>query len=139
EAAEAARLVIDDDADAPDMPAFAIGPAVPGHVEPPLGAVREVLESLAVDGMDCNAFSGRHDADDAVSRQGMTAAGVMDGHAWYKSTDRDAVFLASPCPFPRQGHDLAALARRGPRARKDGVEDFPPRQNSFTDGGEEIL
>ena len=52
----------------------------PGDIEPSLGGVGEVFERLAIDRVDRHPLPVGDDADDAVARKRMAAAGEMKRH-----------------------------------------------------------
>ena len=58
------------------------------------GVVGELFQRLAVDGVDGHALAGGDDADDAVARQRMAAAGEVQRHARDQAADGDAPRLA---------------------------------------------
>ena len=75
--------------------------AAPGDVEPAFRLVGEASERVAVDRVDRHPLAGGDDADDAVARQRMAAAGEMQGHAGDEAADRHAPCRAR-CPRQRR-------------------------------------
>src|SRR6185437_14078950 len=49
-------------------------------------------ERFAIDRVNGHAFAGRYDANNAITRQRVTAAGVMHRHARNEATDRHRIF-----------------------------------------------
>src|SRR6185437_4466724 len=91
QAPQAARLVADGDIDAADMGAGPVALAGPGDVEPALRRLGEIGERVTIDRMDGDALAGGDDADDAIARQRMAAAGEMQRHAGNEAADRNRV------------------------------------------------
>ena len=91
QAAEAAGLVAERDADAPDMDVIGLVLLAPGDIEPTIRRLGIGIEGIAIDGVDGHALAGHDDADDAIARQRMTTAGEMHRHAGDQAADRHCV------------------------------------------------
>src|SRR5665213_3592799 len=137
QAAEAARLVAERDADAAEMGAIGIAVVAPGDVEPALRRFGKGIQRLAIDGVDRDALARCDDADDAVAGQRMAAAGEMQRHAGNEAADRHRVLgcLLAPGARSKRHHFRRLLGLN----REDGVHDLAAGMHALADRDHEIL
>ena len=87
---------------------------VPVDVEETLRRCGEILERVAIRRVDGHALAGRDDAEDALARQRVAAAGEVEGHAADQPGDRQPGMLPRSARPVRLGR--AAAWRRSGRA-----------------------
>src|ERR1041384_3311825 len=136
QAAKIAGFVGDRDVDPADMPRLTLF-AAPRDVEPALRLVGEAFKRVTIDRVDRHPLAGGDDADDAVARQGVAAAGEVQRHPGDQAADWNRGILW-PALASRAGERDDLVLRLG-RMRESGVDDLAPGNDAFADGDVEIL